>query len=400
MKKILANWYYGRQDLTKHLLELSEEAHITFIAKHFRPQEDEKKNFASKNISIIYWGDYTSPYQLLDEVKPDLVIFYDIEAFNQIALNVAAKNRGIKTYVLQHGLRGSYEITDALTHSTKNSDIELSHTSWWTFKFLMRSLRAKNFSQLGRLLKFIVARKKNELTVALYKNQFELRRADFYIEFSKANATYHKLRDGIKDNRFILIGNPAFDDFHNRIKDISSSPAQEAYALLIDTPFCEASFVQKQRMSAEEKNDYVKRLNQYCILKNLKLYIKLHPLSYKAISSLYKDENIQYFTETDIVQLIGNAQLVFLLHFTTLAPLVLYHKPFLFFHNKYVEQEEVKASLNIPTYDLLSFNPGELVGKQPQQPLQQEQIKDYFFIPDGKATQRLKQVLLYPENHS
>src|SRR5437867_3314066 len=184
MKRILINWYYDRYDLTKHLLELSEQAQLVFIGKHSRPSVNEQEKFKESNISIVYWSDFHSPYQLLDEVKPDLVIFHDIEAFNQIALNIAAKNRNIRTYVLQHGFRGDYEITNALNHVSSINNIELSETSWWTLIFLIRSIRWKNFKHLIPLLKFIVSRKKNELTVALYKNQFELRRANRYIEFS------------------------------------------------------------------------------------------------------------------------------------------------------------------------------------------------------------------------
>ena len=393
MKKILCNWYYERQDLTKHLLELTEKTQLTFIAKHHRPQKDERENLASENLSIIYWGDYNSPYQILDAVQPDLVIFHDIEAFNQIALNIAAKNRKIKTYVLQHGLRGGYEVDDAFTNAAKNGKMEISNTSWWTLKFLLRSLKLKNLLHLFPLIKFIVARKKNELTVALYKNQFELRRADLYVEFSKANATYHKIRDGIPDNRFVLIGNPSYDDFYERIKNISQEVNTEPYALLIDSPFLEANFVQKQRMSTEEKNGYIKRLNEYCKQKKIKLLIKLHPLSYGA-AYLYTDENIQYARNADIVQLIGRAELVFLVHFSTLAPLVIHQKPFFFFGNKYFEHNDFISSLSIPIYDLINFSPLELANSEPHPPLKAEAIVDYLFIPDGKATERLKQLIL------
>lgn len=394
MKRILINWYYEREDLTKHLLELSSETQIVFIGKHFKPIQDERQKFSEKNLSIIYWEQYHSPYQILDEIQPDLIIFHDIEAYNQMALNIAAKNNGIKTCVLQHGLRGEYEVADALKQSPKNNMTKLSHTSWWTLKFLIRSIRWKNINDLIPLFKFVIDRKRSELTVALYKNQFELRRADFYIEFSRANATYHKVRDGIPDNRFFLVGNPNYDDFYNRIKQIPSGPIMIRYALLIDSPFCEANFVQKERMSQEEKNDYIKRLNEYCIQKNLRLYIKLHPLSYSS-SSLFKDENIIYFREADIVELVGKSQLVFLLHFSTLAPIVLSLKPFIFFCNKYISQSDLLSSLSIAAYDLLDFKPEELVNAQPQPPLTTEILRDYLFISDGRAKERIKQLILH-----
>jgi hypothetical protein len=374
-------------------LDLSEQAQLIFIGKHSRPAEDEQKKFGLSNSSIIYWGDFRSPYQLLDTVRPDLVVFHDIEAFNQIALNIAARNRNIRTLVLQHGFRGDYEITNAVNHLTPANNIELSATSWWTFNFLIRSLRWKNVKNLLPLIKFVIARKRNELTVALYRNRFELRRADAYIEFSKANATYHRMRDGVPDDRFLLIGNPAYDDFHHRFKEASLSGNRQNYALLIDTPFCEASFVQKQRMTTEEKNDYLKRLNEYCLRKNLRFYIKLHPLTYQS-TGLFQDENIEYFRDVDIVELVNGSQLAFLLHFSTLAPLVLYHKPFLFFHNKYIEDADAIQALSISTYDLLRFKPEDLAQQQPHPPLSLEVLKDYLFVPDGRSRERLQQILL------
>lgn len=393
MKRILINWYYDRPDLTKHLLELANDAQLIFIGKHFRPLENEDKKFNNRNITVVYWSDFHSPYQLLEAVKPDLVVFHDIEAFNQIALNIAARNNGIPTYVLQHGLRGGYEVQEALNHAGDNGRVELSDTSWWTLKFLMKSIRWKNFRDLFSLLKFALARKRKELTVALYENKFELRRADVYLEFSKANATYHQVRDAIPESRFRLIGNPGYDDFFQRINNFSSNDNYEQYCLLIDNPFCEASLLQKERMTLTEKNDYIKRLNEYCRRKQLKLYIKLHPLTYGNVD-LFQDDNLRYFREADIVKLIGESQVVFLLHFATLIPLVLLYKPFIFFHNKYVDRAEALHSLSIPTFDLLTFTPEDLVTQLPHAPLGIDALRDYLYIPDGKSRERLGQILL------
>jgi hypothetical protein len=391
MKRILVNWYYDRPDLTQHLLNLSDEAHIIFLAKHLREKSEENK-FAGKNVSIAYWSEYNSPYQLLNILQPDLIVFHDIEAFNQIALNIAARNKKITTYVLQHGIRGSYEISDALAHRSETVNISVSNTSRWTLKFLFRSLRLRNFNQIFPLLKFIVQRKRNELTVALYNNKFELRRADYYIEFSKANMGYHNVRDGIPGERFLLVGNPTFDPFFTEMTEIAQSPSSVHYALLIDTPFCEAVFMQKERMKPDEKNRYILELEKYCRHKGLVLYVKLHPLTYQS-TSLPQSPFINYFRESNLAELIGKAEFVFLLHFSSLAPLVFYYKPFFFFKNKYVSNWELNSVIG--AQDLSEFKAEDLAKEQPHAPLPFETLKDYLFIPDGKAGNRLKEILLH-----
>lgn len=388
MMNILLNWYYERQDLTKPLLELGGDVKVFFVFKHSK--DDGRKFDFPQNIEVLYWGDFKSPYHLLKYVQPDIVVFYDIEAFNQIALNIAARNRGITTYVLQHGLRGGYEIDDAINNAPLEKKINFSNTSRSTFLFFLRSLRPKNIAFFLSIIKFCISRKRNDLTVALFRNKFELRNADYYIEFSKANCLYHARRDGIPADRFIIIGNPAYDDFFLQLN--TSIVPESKYALLIDSPFCEANFVQTIRMSKSEKNDYIQKMNNYCKLMKIRLYIKLHPLTYNA-DYLIQDENICYFRDHTLVDLVKGARLVFLVHFASLVPIVIHYKPFFFFNNKYVDHNEFMKSLPVNTYDLSNFNPEKLAEDNPNTPLDMKSLQDYLYSADGKSTDRLKEIL-------
>jgi hypothetical protein len=391
VKRILANWYYVRKDLTKQFLELSNDAEIIFIDKFSKLQANSEDEFPSENIKVVYWEDYNSPYELLKCTNPDLVIFYDIEAFNQIALNIAAKNLGIRTYVLQHGLRGGYEVEEAIQISDNSYKVRFSSSSFWSLRFLLSAIRLRNLFELYPLLKFMCDRKRFELTKALFKNKFGLRLADKYIEFSKENASYHKMRDGIDDSKFIFIGNPSYDEFFN----IKSSPvsSKEPYALLIDNPFCEATFVQFKRMSLEEKNGYIQGMNKICLNKNLKLFVKLHPLSYDA-DYLIEDKNITYLKIVDLPSTISNAEFIFIVHFATLTPLAMSLRPFYFFENPYIDHNDFIRRQNIKTYDLLNFDYDYLSNELPTSVLLGSQLEDYLFKTDGKAFKRLKQILL------
>ncbi len=388
MKRILLNWYYHRPDLTEYLLKLSDEFELVFIFKHERPCEREWKQWSGKNISVVYWGDYKTPYQLLKKVKPDIVVFYDIEAFNQVALNVAARNKKIPTYVLQHGVRGDYEVAEALTYSEKES-INFSDTSTWSIKFFLAAFRFKNILDILSIGKFIINRKRFELTVALAKSKAEWRNADYYIELSKANTGYHKMRDGIPDDRFIIIGNPQFDIYFEQL-NAPSKQETEPYALLIDAPFCEAVFLRKERMAIAEKNDYLKNINLWCIAKKLRLFIKLHPLTYN-VDYLLKDNNITYYKGAELGTLIKGSTVVFFVHFSSLTPLIILYKPFIYLASSYLPPVNFIKEKSIPVINITDFSAN--INREPSPPLPIKDLEDQLYKAGGNALERLRNIL-------
>lgn len=388
MKRILFNWYYHRFDLTEYLLTLSDEFELVFIYKHTKPEITGFTEWKEKNVSVIYWGDYKSPYQLLSVVQPDLVVFYDIEMFNQIALNVAARNKGIPTYVLQHGVRGAYEVKEALSYSEKQPIIK-SDTSVWSVKFFFSAFRFRNFRNFFSMLNFIILRKRNELTVALNKSKAEWRNADYYIEISKNNTGYHKERDGIPDDRFIIIGNPQFDAYFKKLNN-ATGQATESYCLLIDCPFCEAVFLGTKRMSIEEKNCYLKNISGWCSKRGLKLFVKLHPLSF-SVDYLIKDENIVYFKEADITDLVIKATTVFFVHFSSLTSLIMHYKPFIILASNYLPANDFLSKKGIQVINTNDFNPDMNI--EPNSPLTAANVEDVLYKTDGKAVERLRSIL-------
>ena len=60
----------------------------------------------------IFWGDYKDAIDLVDQIKPKMVVFYFIETFNHVALNVTCRYKGIRTYHMEHGIR-NYEMLQA-----------------------------------------------------------------------------------------------------------------------------------------------------------------------------------------------------------------------------------------------------------------------------------------------
>jgi len=390
MKRILLNWYYHRFDLTEYLLQFTGEFKLIFLYKYaFSPEPHYLKD--RKNIEIVYWGDYHSPYALLDKVKPDLVVFADLESFNQIALNIAARNRGIGTVVLQHGVRGGFEVHEALSNAENNTEkITFSHTSRWSLRFLLTALKLKNAAALPSLLKFIYQRKTKDLTSALYHNQFELRRADRYIEFSSENLTYHLERDGIPRERFVVTGNPAFDDYFNYLNHFSSD---KGYALLIDCPFTEAGFLQDHQIDSEKKRDYLEKLDRLSIANGLKTKVKLHPLSFDS-PEFYHSDNLTYYRQHDLKELIAGANVIYFLHFSSVAPIILAYKPSLYFHYSLDQHRKEFQRVGLDSVPLFEFNENDLNVEATAKKIPVEDLAPFLYSTDGKASERVKQALI------
>lgn len=373
--RLLFNWhYYHRDDLTWSIYEACKADELTFIDR-FAPDGQ-----LAAHGHTVYWSEFTSPYRLLDAVRPDKVVFSDIESFWQLALNIAAKNRNIPTLVLQHGARNSAEMA-AMPDAAH--PVELSGTSRRTLEFLLRALRPQNLAAAPALGRFIVDRKRFELTKALSRNRFDLRRADRYIEYSADNASYHEARDGVSRDRFEIIGNPSLDPFFSTI---DAAVPDVASALLIDAPFLEAGGL-RGRMTGEEKASYLIKLGDVAAARGMRLTVKLHPLT--GGGALPHHPAIDYQRDGEITKLAGRASLIIHLHYSTLtAPLVL-KRPFLAFDNGLLPTPPFIDSDQL--HPLLSFNPDDI--GQPEQPLPWEQIEPYLGFCDGRSIERLTTVL-------
>lgn len=372
--RLLFNWhYYHRADLTDPVMEASSGNEVFFIDR-FEPD-----GFRRRGAKTLYWRDFDSPYALLDKVNPDKVIFSDIETFQNLALNIASRNRGIPTYILQHGNRSERQIVVDATSSLPR----LGATSLKTALLLFRSLRLTNLRYGPDLLRFMIDRKRFNLIVALARNPFELRRPDFYIDLSEENARYFELRDKVNRNRITIIGNPAFDRLSSKIAGITPQPDR---ALLIDAPFFEAGGG-KGQMPAGFRDTYIRKLATYFAARGQRLTVKLHPLSFDAhVPSI---DGVDYAKDEDIGELAGRSSVIAHVHFSTLtAPLVVQRKFLAFSNGEFIDIPFLNPAKEL--HSLLEFDPERL--GEPHDPLPLSQVERFAGPLDGHATDRLRKI--------
>ncbi|MCW3102494.1 MAG: hypothetical protein JWO09_934 [Bacteroidetes bacterium] len=392
--KIIVNWDYDRPDLMKAFAALKDDFRMVFLFKNQQPASGAESIFNPGD--VIYWNSFQSPYQLLAAVNPDKIIFHDIESFLQVGLNIAAQNKGIKTMVMEHGLRGSYEVDIALQRlNTPASDtIELEKDpdpqTVSGIGFYLRSFRMRNILSARRFLRFPFIRRKYGLAAGLFKAPFRLREANLYINFTLHNASYILKRDHIQPGKVLPIGNPNFDEifaFFNSNKKETGN-----YFLLIDAPYCEQSIF---GMKKEVKAAFYRKLNEFCLEKNAELKIKLHPHSYHA-DYLPADPNMEYLRECNTARYIASAQGCFMINLSTLSPLAMYYSKCIYFNsgiNPY--DKDLAENRYLPAYDFNTFSPAELEFTESSAAQKDAIKKAYLYATDGKATERLKQILLH-----
>src|SRR5690606_35376467 len=142
---------------------------------------------------------------LLDKIKPYKVIFFFIESYNHVALNVACKQRNIITYHLEHGVRDFERSTliEKLGRAEikKNnlnkiiSAVPIIYTKYKTRSFFLTTIKRTEGDAKKFLLDYFRIRSKNSIhhTFELITSEYGV--ADTYISFSPEIFKAHQIAD-------------------------------------------------------------------------------------------------------------------------------------------------------------------------------------------------------------
>jgi hypothetical protein len=394
LKKYLIYWDYRRSDLLLPFHKLSDQFEWSFI--FFRNKQEDNTELSYPR---LYWGDFTTPYELLKEVKPDGIIFSDLSSLYAVGLNIAAKNKTIPTYLLDHGIKVDYDYYLSLEGKTQvmNPSLQTNHNAptnftqsgkMHTLRFYFSALQFKNGWMAFKALQlfYSVFRLKSEGAFA--KVQFALRCPDKYLLFSKQNFGYYHRRDGIDASKIIYFGNPHQDEYMVQLDEACIDPNNPYYLLLDDGQ------IEGFGITPAQKNDFICKLNEFALSQRSPLVVKLHPFDYGR-TDLYQHENIVYKTSADISALITGAKGCFAISTTLMLPLIISGK-LIAFKVQNSKLQEVIESYGVEFLDYINFSPIEIDFTKGI--LYDHQlatfIEHFLFKKDGNATERLKQILL------
>lgn len=396
-KRILLIWDYNREDLLQPFIRLSSEFEFVFLYYKNPPPNPRDSPF-----QIFYWTQFLSPKALLNEIRPDKIVFGEIETPYELALNSIARNRGIPTFLLAHGQR-SVEILDikldlkyAASRAAKVfAAPQASKNRWHTLIFLVLSIPNISLRTWIHFGKYLIA-KRNESynNQAFLENRFEYRLPMMYIDFCKEYFPYYQKRDAVPDGRVHFIGNPFMDHIHRPALD--SAPVmmiEGSYFLLIDTSLTGA--IQLGNTTQEQYIEILNKLAHYCQMQNAKLVVKQHPRMYNN-KDLPAHDNIIYVQDAAMHALITGARGCFGFVSTLLENAIVY-KPMLLFSIKNFKnyQMQMVESGAAQILDLYTFKPEDITlhSFEPSPDGRAYVIDHYLFKADGRATERLAKIL-------
>lgn len=314
--RLLAFWAYHRAGMREFLHNLPPDIEVHYL--FFRdPSEDPSGQ--GRSVGRSYWSDYRDAQDVLDQVRPDKVLFLGIDSLWTIALNRASQARNIPTIFLQHGLFFGNE--DAAGLQTAES---LGAVRWqrlaWLFRsalFYYRRQRGAGWGYLTFPLRFYLDRLKRGTLAGLTKHQDGFRIADWYLVFTLHEAQpWLSGRHGVALDRAVEIGNPTFDDF---FREEAPSLGLPPYYLLVDQPLTESGLALK---TAQEHQSFYSRLAQFAQRRGCLLVIKLHPDDYARAPSV-AEANVQFVRQAEnLTALVRQSSGVFGFFSTLLIPAI------------------------------------------------------------------------------
>jgi len=395
-KKVLLHWWYDRKDLTAPFLLMQDVFDFTVL--FYKYPQQETSDLSTFPFRRIYWSDYNSPHQILNDIQPDLVIFFGVRNKYTVGLLLASKGQSIPTCYLTHGLHGSLKDTlqkqeDKLEESTpvqyKKNNQFFQSEKWRSSVFFLRGISLRYLSALPFAIGFMADTfKKGPQELKLSRRQSPHRLPDYQIFFAPAYTRRFVERDNL-DLKTVLYSGPYTMDA--QFKDIFSGVSEDGMGnevLFIDQPMI--------TLSTAQMADFYLRVAKALEEKGKKLIIKLHPLNYQA-NWLPAHDNIQYERdEKPITQLIQKAQACMGFYSALLLPVICKRKCILFnpSRNSIVEAWEAAGVVKIADFHSFDAKDLSLDAFDITQEARAHFIREFIHDTSGQCAANLKAILL------
>jgi hypothetical protein len=234
---------------------------------------------------VYYWQQFLTPHHLLKRIKPDKIVFFEIIDQRQIALLVAANDRKITTFYLEHGAAADkgtaierantpgYFKKKRIPYLLKRFTTALPQ-AFWTKVFYYSSF--SGFASLKSrckywLLPFVMLwfPPNKALAKLIFKERIPL----YSIVFNKNNFQSLFLYTGLREESALFTGVPHFDKYYR------SSIKEKNQIVYIEHPLLEEGLLEWTRVHHKMIAD---KLFAFAVERKIKTIVKLHPRSNKA----------------------------------------------------------------------------------------------------------------------
>jgi hypothetical protein len=358
---------------------------------------------------VISWDEFSDAFALLDQVKPDRVVFFFNASLTQVALKLAAQKRGITTYHLEHGFRLRYadyekfedtrvarrhrRLGEFVSRSPREIICALKeHAFFWrsTLQFAPPIRR--------RLAGYGVEIYKGDRSPQLRRAYGDIRRVDRYIAHAPEDFEQHWVEDKLDEGNFqgvYYIGLPQFDYLFGTDKQ----EVDPKKVILIDHQFHNANdfgwTLEFRRVWTARLADMIQRLG-------LRLLIKRHPgdvsdswnphLRPGEIELIDFDGLRRHVPSTRMI--LGNASSMQLpltgMDHTVLVTLEIHPEPH-FLSEAFVRAGVARAIVTFEELEDALRHPDVLFREQ--QPHKAAFVRQFLHLVDGAAGERLLEVV-------
>jgi hypothetical protein len=238
-----------------------------------------------------FWSHYRTPKELLEEIRPSKLIFFEILEQRQISLIITANYYKYTTFYLEHGAAGDKETARQRSQSGKLGHVlfnrvpnivnRLSKSSGDALlvkKFYFSSIgllgmgSKKNFLRLPFLMLWYKPNK------ALMACKFPERIPDKCILFNRTNFEEFELYTGVTEANCTMEGVPFLDDFYRERNDDSGG------IVYVEHPLLEEGLC---GWTGEHHKRIALALFQLAEVRKEKVLVKLHPRSSIALWMSY-----------------------------------------------------------------------------------------------------------------
>ena len=325
--RVLLCWGYHRRGWIAPFEQLNREFDFHYL--FYLSKEEEERSYTDQ--PRHYWNEFRTAQEILDRIKPDRLVFMSLSGLRPIALNMAARRRGIPTFVFQHGYFRSLEnyLSLPTTRSKKVAETKTTRqasSASQAVRFMLRSNIAEDPIDALRAVAMLLVSRRRGYYRSQLRFRFRGRTPDRYLTYSEKTSEIHRQLDDASNSSIIPVGIPEFDPVFRLLAN--SKQGSKKKILLIDSPNAENRYG-VTTTSIETKVRFLKDLSLRLAERRYSLAVKLHPETYES-SWLPSLDNIEYVRDHDIGSLIQEAHACVGFDSTLMIPAIIARPTMLF----------------------------------------------------------------------
>jgi hypothetical protein len=312
---ILVTGTIDRPDILSMFRDVAGRTALTFVEYYFNWGIESHPEYFEAYGPLRFWHEFRHANDLLDQLRPDRIVFFYISSLNQVALKVAAQQRGIPTLHLEHGFRQRY--ADSLDHllltdwaeprlNLSKVRRELPHIVR-NHAFFLRSLPRLRPPARSELFRYGLETYARGLSLGRRLKFGRLRQPDRYIAFSPEIFEFHRVQDALTEQdmeRVTYIGLPQFDPYCN----LPAAPIDPRNVILIDHQNHGGKIF---GWTLDFRREWVEKIHQIITDLGLRLFVKQHPGDLSNAWAPYLDKgNVEIIDHTRLRELLPSTRVI------------------------------------------------------------------------------------------